>query len=112
MKVRILHGEPKIKGMPMKVAITNVSTVVSDADVQLAIAALQIQVTRDFLPIWGIDAQLFFLEKTKKPDMGVAQILVADTSDQVGALGYHEMTVNGDPIGFCFAKTDLDDGAS
>jgi hypothetical protein len=94
----------------MKVAITNISTVVSDADVQLAIAALQIQVTKDFLPIWDLGAELFFLPKTQKPDMGVAQLIVADTSDQAGALGYHELTVNGDPIGYCFAKSDIDDG--
>jgi hypothetical protein len=96
-----------------KIAIVNESTVVTDAQVQAAIAAMQIQVDRDFAPVWLIGLiQLFFLPKGQGPGAGVWEMVIADNSDQAGALGYHETTEWDEPIGFVFAKDTIDDGMS
>jgi hypothetical protein len=42
----------------IQVAVINTSTVLTDDQVQAAVPALQIQVHRDFAPVWGIDADL------------------------------------------------------
>jgi hypothetical protein len=87
------------------VAFLNVSTVVTAAELTAAVAALQVQVSRDFGPIYGINANL-----TVVTDPNVIPsawlIVVGDDSDQIGALGYHELTAAGQPLGKVFAKTD------
>jgi hypothetical protein len=91
------------------IAIINQSTVLTDAQVAPMVAALQTQVSRDFAPIWGIDAQLQFVGQGQQPAVGAWQLVVLDDSDQAGALGYHE--VQGDlPYGLAFAKSDIEDG--
>lgn len=89
------------------VVVVNESTVLTDADVQACMAALQAQVHNDFAAIYGVDADLKFYPKGKALDFGEWELVFADNSDQVGALGYHETTENGDPIGFVFAKDDI-----
>lgn len=91
------------------VAIINKSTVLTDDNVRAAVPALQIQVTRDFAPIWATDAQLVFIGKNQQPPPDAWQLIILDDSDQAGALGYHE-TKSGDPIGFVFARSDLQAG--
>ncbi len=91
------------------IAILNQSTVLTDAQVATMVASLQTQVSRDFAPIWGIDAQLQFVGQGQQPAAGAWQLVVLDDSDQAGALGYHE--VQGVlPYGLAFAKSDIEDG--
>ena len=94
------------------IAIVNGSSVVQDADVQDLVAALQIQVSRDFAPFWGRDAQISVLPMNPPVPAGTWELLIADNSDQAGALGYHDPTVNGDPLGKVFAQDDLNNGNS
>jgi len=94
----------------IKVALINASTVVSDAEVQEAMAALQTQVHRDFAPTWGIDADLVFVPSGGDPPSGAWWQVILDTSDQAGALGYHDLTSQGLPLGKVFAKSDIDNG--
>ncbi|OHX36701.1 hypothetical protein BJL95_02150 [Methylomonas sp. LWB] len=89
------------------VAVINASTVVKDEDFAKTVAALQIQVSRDFAPVWGIDATLRALSKQEKPTAHEWWLAILDDSDQAGALGYHDLTSTGLPIGKVFAKTDL-----
>lgn len=97
----------------INVALINESTAVTDAQVQTAMAALQIQVSRDFAPAWGIDAQLNFIaDKTQNPlAPGQWQLIILDNSDQAGALGYHDLTDEGLPMGKVFAGTDIQYGS-
>ena len=93
------------------IAVKNLSTVVSDADLQAALPAFQTQVSRDFCGSgWGLDATLqFFGKKAKLPDK--AWLLgVFNDADQAGALGYHDLTKSGQPTGKVFAETTLRDG--
>jgi hypothetical protein len=94
------------------VALMNESTVVSDADVIAAINGLETQVHRDFAPVWGINANLGFVPKGTAPEPGWWWLTILDDSDQAGALGYHDLTDTGLPLGKVFAKTAQQNGIS
>jgi hypothetical protein len=87
-------------------ALINESSVVNDNDVQNALRSFQQQVTRDFTPIWGRDAQLTFVPKKQRPPSGSWWVVILDDSDQAGALGYHDLTSHGLPLSKVFARTD------
>jgi hypothetical protein len=94
------------------VAITNASTVLTDNDVQPVVDALQRQVDNDFGPAWGIDAKLEFVPQGSPPPAGRWLLVILDDADQAGALGYHDLTSEGLPLGKVFAATDLKYGSS
>jgi hypothetical protein len=96
----------------IKIALVNPSTCLTDTEIKKVIPALQIQITRDFAPAWGIDADLIFFKKSTKIPADYWQLIILDNSDQAGALGYHDLTKSGMPIGKVFAKTDIDNDAS
>ena len=96
----------------IKIAVLNQFNQISDDDVQKAVDALQIQVHRDFAPAWGIDADLTFYPAGKKAPANSWQLIILNNSDQAGALGYHDLTKNGLPLGKIFAGTDLSYGTS
>jgi hypothetical protein len=94
----------------ISVSVINASTVLSDDKVKAAIPALQTQVHRDFAPAWGIDSDLAFTPKGGTPPAGSWWLTILDNSDQAGALGYHDVTNEGLPLGKVFAQTDLQNG--
>lgn len=96
----------------LKVAIINESTVLSDSQVASVVPDLQTQVHRDFNSAWGIDADLSFVPQGGTPDGGAWWLAVLDDSDQAGALGYHDVTNEGLPLGKVFAGSDLKLGNS
>jgi hypothetical protein len=103
------HAQRLSKGTGMsnlKISVINASTVLTDSQVQEAIPALQKQVHEHFAPVWGIDADLTFVGKKSKPAAGTWWLSILDNSDQAGALGYHDVTNEGLPLGKVFAKTD------
>jgi hypothetical protein len=92
-----------------QIVVSNESTVVADADVQAAVAAVQTQITEHFAPAYsGLSAVLHF--QHGKPAAGVEVCHVLDDSDQAGALGYHELKPQGFPEGFVFARTTQEAG--
>jgi hypothetical protein len=99
--------------MPVPVvAITNASTCLSDGQVEAVLPALQKQVSDHFRAYWDIDCTLTFPAKDQPLANGWWQIVLTDNPDQAGALGYHEMTSAGAPLGKSFAKLDIDSGSS
>jgi hypothetical protein len=99
--------------MPLPViAITNASTCLTDAQVEAVLPALQKQVSADFKAYWEQDCTLCFLGKDQPLTAGWWQIVVTDNPDPAGALGYHELTRLGTPLGKVFAKLDLQSGSS
>ena len=96
----------------IKVAVINASTVLKDAEVHKAVPALQAQVHDDFAPAWGVDADLIFVPKGTEPPSGAWWLGILDNSDQAGALGYHDLTNEGLPLGKVFAGTDLQYGSA
>ena len=91
----------------IKIAVINESKAVTDKEVQTAVAALQKQVTNDFAPVWGTDADLKFVPRTAQPAKGAWWLVILDNSDEAGALGYHDVTDEGLPLGKVFAGTDI-----
>lgn len=86
----------------IEIYIQNKSTLVTDADIAAMLPALQTQISRDFAPIWGIDAKL---------QLGIGpgyQVLLKDdpdANDAKGDLGYH--ILNGMPTAIIFVRVSL-----
>jgi hypothetical protein len=95
-----------------QISVINESTVLADTDVTPVVIALQQQVTNDFRPIWGIDAELKLIPQGTPAPAGTWQLVILDDSDQAGALGYHDLTPDGLPLGKVFAASDLKAGTS
>ena len=89
------------------IAVMNQSTVLDDEAVSSVVPALQQQVSNDFDPAWGIGASLLFVPKGSRPAPGAWWLTIFDDSDQAGALGYHDVTPDGLPLGKVFAASDL-----
>jgi|HubBroStandDraft_6_1064221.scaffolds.fasta_scaffold07534_5 hypothetical protein len=96
----------------IQISVINESTVLADTDVAPVVAALQKQVTNDFRPMWGTDAELNIVSKGSQPPTGSWWLVLLDDSDQANALGYHDLTTDGLPIGKVFAASDLKAGTS
>lgn len=91
----------------INIAIINHSTAVIDTDFKNVVSALQTQVTRDFYPIWGINAKLMIMPLNASIPPDWWQLIILDNSDQAGALGYHDLTSFGKPLGKVFAGDDI-----
>jgi hypothetical protein len=89
----------------IKIAIINESHDVADRDVAPLVAALQRQVTEHFAPAWGVPADLRFVPKGGLPHPGEWWVVLLDDADQAGALGYHDVTDQGLPLGKVFVRT-------
>lgn len=94
----------------IQISLANQSTLFSDKDLPALANALQIQVSRDFFPAWGVDAQIFYTPTGKHPTANHWVIALLDDADQAGALGYHDLSVSGMPLGKAFVRTTLADG--
>jgi hypothetical protein len=98
----------------LTLSVLNHSTAVTDAEVAKYVAAQQIQLNRDFLPIYGPATTVRVLQvlSGQTPLPGSWQIAILDDADQAGALGYHELTNDGLPLAKVFARTCLHDKVS
>lgn len=92
--------------MSYNISFFNMSSVVSDTDLEAAVADFQAQVTNDFAPEWGVEASL---------DIGGFgwPVTIVDNpgpNDPQGALGYHSLDANFQPYGVVFAQLAMDNG--
>ena len=94
-----------------EIMIVNKCSVLSDANIEAVLPAVQAQVSEDFAPIWGVDASLQFLGRGKRIPKGVWPLFMMDHSDQPGALGYH-IDERGRVEGKVFAADDQRYGVS
>lgn len=85
--------------------VVNESTVISDTDAWRATWCLGYQARWQFSPTWGIDAYVTFSPKGGTIPPGSSILHILDTSDQQGALGYHDVDQNEVPYARVFAKT-------
>jgi hypothetical protein len=91
----------------IQVALINACTVLTDAQILTIMPALQTQVSRDLAPVWGTDANLTFVSKGSQPPANAWWLTILDTTDVATAVGYHDLTDQGLPMGKVFAETDL-----
>lgn len=91
------------------VLIVRETTKLADADVAKALPSWQTQVSRDLAPIWNVDATLRAgpLNSATPDDMVLALL---DNSDQEGALGYHDLGPQGQPMAKVFVADDMANG--
>lgn len=96
--------------MAIAIQVQNISTVMSDHQGEEVLDAVTAQVAEDVAPVWGNQSVVFTLiPKGGNFTPGFWRFVIADTSDQAGAAGYHQ-TNSGEPIGYAFAKTTQDAG--
>lgn len=95
---------------PIKISISNQSTLFKDIDLPALANALQIQVARDFFPAWGVTAEIFYTPTGAHPTADHWVLALLDDADQAGALGYHDVTPAGLPLGKAFVRTTQADG--
>lgn len=92
----------------LNIAVVNDSNAsgLEDGVVADYVAAVAVQLNRDFSPIWDLPASLRFVPTGNQVPPHTAVINVVGTSDQQGALGYHDETPEGLPVGYIFAADD------
>jgi hypothetical protein len=96
----------------MLIAVTNDSTLVTNAQVQTMCQAIQIQLDLHVLPAWNLKNYTisFYADKTTVP--GYAWVVsMLDNSTQAGALGYHSLD-NDQVDAFIFAEPVLSNGGT
>jgi hypothetical protein len=86
------------------IAFVNLAKTPLGVDLTKLVAALSKQLQRDFVPIWGYPAKLYV---TKKAKPGEWQVVFLDDADAADALGYHDLTKNGQPVSKVFVKTTI-----
>lgn len=86
------------------VAFVNLASAPLGVDVVKLVAALQKQMDRNFVPVWGYPAKLYITDKPKPEEW---QLVFLDDADAANALGYHDLTKNGQPISKVFVKTTI-----
>jgi hypothetical protein len=86
------------------IAFVNLATEPLGTDLGKLVSALDKQMERDFVPIWGYPAKLY---ATQKPKPDEWQVVFLDDADAANALGYHDITKNGQPVSKVFVKTTI-----
>ncbi|UTM55991.1 hypothetical protein L4174_008985 [Photobacterium sp. CCB-ST2H9] len=80
------------------IALVSQTSQVKNWEVQMVAAALQIQVSRDFTPIWGVDATVSAFDQLEDVPSGYWPILIQDDIGFAGAAGIH-LDQNKKPFG-------------
>lgn len=94
------------QGGLVTIACINKATVGLGVDFEKLTAALQACYDEQFVPVWGYPVKLYNTETAKPSDW---QLIYFDNADQAGALGYHDLTKQGQPVAKIFVKTTLAD---
>jgi hypothetical protein len=86
------------------ISLINESTI--PADWSAIGRALEIQLRRDFAPVWHTDGGAIVLTTRALAHPDSWWLVILNDSDQAGALGYHQWTATGQALGKVFAATD------
>jgi hypothetical protein len=100
----MIHAAQAGQGGAVTVACVNKATVDLGLPLDKLTIALQKCYDQFFLPIWGYPLKLYNTHEAKPTDW---QLIYFDDADTAGALGYHDLTHNGQPISKVFVKTTL-----
>jgi hypothetical protein len=87
------------------IAVINSATNLADDELQKIVNACQTQLDRDYAPAWNQTAKLHLVPRGQSLPTDMWWIAMIDNSDVAGALGYHDLTSAGLPIGKVFVET-------
>src|SRR3981081_4773416 len=100
-----IHAAQAGQGGLVSIACINKATVDLGVPFDKLTAALQKCCDQHFLPVWGYPVRLYNTKVAKPSDW---QFVYFDDADEA-ALGYHELTKDGQPVSKVFVKTTLAD---
>jgi hypothetical protein len=103
----IIRGAQAGQGGAVRIACINKATVDLGVPFDRLTAALQKCFDTTFLSVWGYPVTLYNTSKPKPTDW---QFIYFDDADTAGALGYHDLTKDGQPVSKIFVKTTIADG--
>jgi hypothetical protein len=104
--MKVIRGAQAGQGGVVTVACINMASVDLGVPFGKLTAALQKCYDQYFLPVWGYPLKLYNTTVAKPSDW---QFVYFDTADEAGALGYHDLTKDGQPVSKIFVKTTLAD---
>lgn len=93
----------------MRIAVINKSAE-PEAEVLRWVRACAIQLTRDFAPHWGYDAQVRAIAPGARAWADEWQMFLVNRADEPGYLGYHDRDRAGKPRGFVCVETTREAG--
>src|SRR5262249_4994718 len=100
----VIHGAQAGQGGLVTIACMNKATVSLGVPFDKLTAALQKCYDEYFLPVWGYPVKLYNAINPQKSDW---QFVYFDNADTANALGYHDITKDGQPVSKIFVKTTL-----
>jgi hypothetical protein len=100
----VVHAAQAGQGGAVSIACVNMSTVPLGVPFDKLTATLQKAYDTFFLPVWGYPVKLY---NTTTPKASDWRFIYFDTADTAGALGYHDLTDEGQPLTKVFVKTTL-----
>lgn len=96
----------------MRIAVTNSSTLCTDADVAAWCEAITAQLV-EVAQHWGrLPVPVLFAPGGATPAAGYDTIVILDDADQAGALGWHASATGSFPFGRVFARPAIDNHVS
>lgn len=102
---KVVRAAQAGQGGAVSIACVNMATTPLGIPFDALTAALQNCFDTYFLPVWGYPVKLYNTNKPKKSDW---QFIYFENADAADALGYHDLTKDGQPISKVFVKTTLD----
>jgi hypothetical protein len=94
-----------MSALTANIALVSETQIVDSAELSVAAAALNKQVTRDFGPLWDVDATVSAFDKLEDVPVDYWPVIIRDDINEPGAAGYHTDD-NGQP----FSLVQADDG--
>jgi len=105
--MRVIRAAQAGQGGAVRIACVNEAKSDLGVPFDKLTAALQKCYDKHFLPVWGYPVTLYNTSKPKPSDW---QMIYFENADEADALGYHDLTKDGQPVSKVFVKTTIDDG--
>jgi hypothetical protein len=107
--VTITVGTPPANSMGT-LAVVNLSTKATDAQVSTWVSAIQQQVNNEVAQEWGNTVTMVIIPNNVTPPQADWYAGIFDNTDQAGALGWHAVGKNNEPLIEVFVETSQQSG--
>src|SRR6185295_15883357 len=100
----VIHAAQASQGGTVTIACVNMAKTPLGVSFDKLTAALQKAYDQHFLPVWGYPVKLY---NTTTPKASDWRFIYFDDADEAGALGYHDLTDEGQPLTKVFVRTTV-----